>query len=64
VAGEYEGKKGAASTFSPMHVYNITLKEGGEIPLGPPLTSIPLSSLLMEKYWSTVRQAYKKISLS
>jgi redox-sensitive bicupin YhaK (pirin superfamily) len=36
VAGEYEGKKGAASTFSPMHVYNITLKEGGEIPLEPP----------------------------
>lgn len=30
IAGEFEGKKGAASTFSPVHVYNAKLKKGAK----------------------------------
>ncbi len=30
IAGEYKGAKGPAFTFTPMHVYNARLKEGGK----------------------------------
>ncbi|WP_460540293.1 pirin family protein [Echinicola sediminis] len=30
IAGEYQGTKGSASTFSPLHLYNAKLKKGGE----------------------------------
>lgn len=37
IAGEYQGVKGAAKTFTPMHVLHIRLEAGGraEIPLDP-----------------------------
>lgn len=36
IAGEYNGVKGAASTFTPMHVYNLRLKKGGQVDLHLP----------------------------
>lgn len=30
IAGEYEGTAGSASTFSPIHLYNAKLKQGGK----------------------------------
>jgi len=33
VAGEYNGLKGAASTFSPVNMYNVRLKKGAKIEL-------------------------------
>ena len=33
IAGEYDGLKGPASTFTPMHVYNARLKSGAQIEL-------------------------------
>lgn len=36
IAGEYKGVKGAASTFTPMHVYNARLKKDAEIKLSFP----------------------------
>lgn len=30
IAGEYEGTKGTASTFSPMHIFNAHIKKGGK----------------------------------
>jgi hypothetical protein len=30
IAGEYAGTQGAATTFSPIHLYNVKLKEGGK----------------------------------
>jgi redox-sensitive bicupin YhaK (pirin superfamily) len=33
IAGNYEDVKGAASTFTPMHVYNVRLKKGGRASL-------------------------------
>lgn len=36
IAGEYEGVKGAASTFSPIYVYNAYLEEEGEVQLSFP----------------------------
>lgn len=30
IAGEYEGTKGSASTFTPMHVYNLRLNKNGK----------------------------------
>ncbi|MGY0039132.1 pirin family protein [Pedobacter sp. NJ-S-72] len=30
MAGEYKGTKGAATTFSELHVYNVRLNAGGE----------------------------------
>jgi len=33
IAGEYEGLKGPASTFTPMHVYNARLESGAQIKL-------------------------------
>jgi len=30
IAGEYNGTSGAASTFTPIHVYNAKIKKGGE----------------------------------
>src|SRR5438045_8593241 len=33
IAGEYDGLKGPASTFTPMHVYNARLKSGADIEL-------------------------------
>jgi len=30
IAGEYGGAKGSASTFSPMHIFNAHLKNGGK----------------------------------
>lgn len=30
IAGEYKGVKGSASTFSPVHIYNLKLNAGGE----------------------------------
>lgn len=30
IAGEYQGQKGSASTFSPVHLMNARLKEGGK----------------------------------
>mgnify|MGYP006322677099 CR=1 FL=1 len=33
IAGEYEGQKGSASTFSPMNIYNLKLNQGAEINL-------------------------------
>lgn len=29
IAGEYDGTKGSATTFSPIHLYNVKLKAGG-----------------------------------
>lgn len=37
VAGEYQGQQGLSSTFSPMHVYNVHLEEGGNAPFSLPL---------------------------
>jgi len=31
IAGEYQGHKGSASTFSPVHLYNAKLKKGAKI---------------------------------
>jgi redox-sensitive bicupin YhaK (pirin superfamily) len=36
IAGEYEGTKGTASTFSPLNVYNAKLNPGGEVVLNFP----------------------------
>ncbi len=30
IAGEYKGMKGAASTFTPIHLYNVRLNKGGK----------------------------------
>ncbi len=38
IAGEFEGTKGAASTFTPMHVYNLRLKKGAKLQLSFPAT--------------------------
>ncbi|WP_432714814.1 pirin family protein [Pedobacter sp.] len=36
IAGEFQGVKGAASTFSPMEVYNLKLKAGASLQLNLP----------------------------
>lgn len=36
IAGEYDGVRGPASTFTPIHLYNLHLKRGGRIDLGFP----------------------------
>ncbi|MFK8272264.1 pirin family protein [Capnocytophaga canimorsus] len=36
IAGEYNGVKGAASTFSPIHMYNVRLQRGGKTILSFP----------------------------
>lgn len=36
VAGEYNGTKGAATTFSPVHLYNVRLKKGAKTQLAFP----------------------------
>ncbi len=36
IAGEYNGTKGPASTFTPMHVYNVKLKKGATTTLNFP----------------------------
>lgn len=36
IAGEYNGVKGPASTFSPMHVYNARLKKGAKLDMSFP----------------------------
>ncbi|MBQ0786819.1 MAG: pirin family protein [Oceanihabitans sp.] len=36
IAGEFQGNKGAASTFSPIHMYNVKLKKGGKTQLSFP----------------------------
>lgn len=36
IAGEFQGKKGAASTFTPIHMYNVTLKQGSKVTLSFP----------------------------
>ncbi|CEN44660.1 putative Quercetin 2,3-dioxygenase [Capnocytophaga canis] len=36
IAGEYNGVKGAASTFSPIHMYNVRLQKGGKTTLSFP----------------------------
>ncbi len=36
IAGEYEGKKGPASTFTPIHLYNVELKAGAVLDLNFP----------------------------
>ena len=36
IAGEYNGVKGPASTFTPMHVYNLRLKKYGKLDLNFP----------------------------
>ena len=36
IAGEYKGHKGPASTFSPVHMYNVRLKKGAKIELAFP----------------------------
>src|SRR5687767_6083331 len=38
IAGEYNGIKGPASTFTPMHVYNARLKQGAELMFSFPST--------------------------
>lgn len=36
IAGEYNGTKGSASTFSPLHIYNARLNKGGKVNLHLP----------------------------
>lgn len=36
IAGEYNGVKGAASTFSPIHMYNVRLQKGAKTTLSFP----------------------------
>lgn len=36
IAGEYKGVKGAANTFTPIHVYNLRLKKGAQVDLSLP----------------------------
>jgi len=36
IAGEFQGAKGPASTFTPMHVYNARLKKGAQVELNFP----------------------------
>lgn len=36
IAGEYKGIKGAASTFTPVHVYNVRLKKGAQVNISLP----------------------------
>ncbi|MTI33263.1 pirin family protein [Xanthovirga aplysinae] len=36
VAGEYQGIKGPASTFTPLHLYNIKIKQGAKVDLSFP----------------------------
>ncbi len=38
IAGEYNGVKGAASTYSPIHLYNLKLNKGGKAELNFPAT--------------------------
>lgn len=38
IAGDYEGTKGPALTFTPMHVYNAKLKKGIEVDFNFPVT--------------------------
>jgi len=38
IAGDYEGTKGPALTFTPMHVYNAKLKKGIEVDFNLPAT--------------------------
>lgn len=33
IAGEYQGKKGSANTFSPIHLFNVKLKKGANVDL-------------------------------
>jgi len=33
IAGDYKGNKGPATTFSPIHMFNVKLKKGSKIPL-------------------------------
>lgn len=44
IAGDYKGVKGSATTFSPIHMYNIRAKKGTEIDLSFPA---PYSTLLL-----------------
>lgn len=37
IAGEYEGVKGPASTFTPIHLYNLRLPKGASAPLTFPI---------------------------
>lgn len=36
IAGEYDGVRGPASTFTPIHLYNLRLKQGGKVGLSFP----------------------------
>ena len=36
IAGNYQGIQGAATTFTPMHMYNLKLKKGGLAPMNFP----------------------------
>lgn len=36
IAGDYNGNKGPASTFSPIHIYNVRLKKGAKTELSLP----------------------------
>ncbi|HRF17581.1 MAG TPA: pirin-like C-terminal cupin domain-containing protein, partial [Chitinophagaceae bacterium] len=36
IAGEYNGAKGPASTFTPMHVYNVKMKKGASATMNLP----------------------------
>lgn len=38
IAGNYEGTQGNASTFTPIHLYNVRLKKGASLPLQFPET--------------------------
>jgi redox-sensitive bicupin YhaK (pirin superfamily) len=47
IAGEFEGVKGAASTFTPIHVYNARLKKGAEVEIDLP-TNFNTGVLIVE----------------
>lgn len=47
IAGEYNGNKGPASTFSPVHLYNVRLKEGAKTELSFP-SSYTTAILMIE----------------
>lgn len=36
IAGEYKGIKGAASTFTPIHMYNVRIKKGAKVDISLP----------------------------
>lgn len=36
IAGEFNGSKGAATTFSPVHLYNLKLKKGASLTINLP----------------------------